>query len=100
MFGTIVDRIWLRRNEVIFRNKWTNTLGLVLSVWSDVCDISRRKLTYMILAPNNDNGNYDASRSWKKPRRVHQKLIVVALTLPRWLLPLMVLCSEMIKVIF
>ena len=100
MFEIIVDRIWSRRNEFIFSNKWANTLGLVLSVWSGVCDISRRKLTHMILAPNDDNDNHDASGRWMKPRRVHRKLIVVALTLPRRLLPLVVLCFEMINVIF
>ncbi|KAG4983142.1 hypothetical protein JHK87_027891 [Glycine soja] len=49
-----------------FINKGTNTLGLVLSVWSGVRDISRSKLTHMILAPNDDNDNHDASGSWKK----------------------------------
>ena len=67
MFRTIVDCIQLRRNEFIFSNKWTNTLGLVLSVWSGVRDISRSKLTHMILAPNDDNGSHDASGRWKKP---------------------------------
>jgi len=66
MFKTIVDRIWLRMNELIFINKGTNTLGSVLSLWSGVRDISRSKLTHMILAPNDDNDNHDASGSWKK----------------------------------
>ncbi|RZC18939.1 hypothetical protein D0Y65_005958 [Glycine soja] len=67
MFGTIDDRIWSRRNEFIFSNKWTNTLDLVLTIWSDVCDISRSKLTHMILASNNDNDNHNAFGRWKKP---------------------------------
>lgn len=66
MFGTIVDRIWPRRNEFIFNNKWTNTLSLVLSVWSGVRDISQSKLTHMVLAPNDDNDNHNASQRWKK----------------------------------
>ena len=67
MFRTIVDCIWLRRNGFIFNNKWKNTLGLVLSVWSGVHDICRNKLTYMILAPSDDNDNHDASGRWMKP---------------------------------
>ena len=67
MFGTIDDRIWSKRNEFIFSNKWTNTLDLVLTIWSGVRDISRSKLTHMILAPNNDNDNHNAFGRWKKP---------------------------------
>ncbi|KAH1217608.1 hypothetical protein GmHk_13G038214 [Glycine max] len=76
MFGTIVDRIWPRRNEFIFNNKWTNTLSLVLSVWSGVRDISQSKLTHMVLAPNDDNDNHNASQRWKKFLQGYKAIIV------------------------
>ena len=75
MFEIIVDRIWSRRNEFIFSNKWTNTLGMVLSVWSGVRDISRSKLSHMILTPNDDNDNHNAYGMWKKPLHGTMKII-------------------------
>ena len=39
-----------------------------------VRDISRSKLTHMLLTPNDDNGNHDSSRMWKKPLQGTMKI--------------------------
>lgn len=49
VFGATLDRIWWRRNDFVFRNKWTNEVGVLLSVKALVMDINQRKRIGCIL---------------------------------------------------
>ena len=48
----ILVRVWWRRNEFIFQNKWTSSEGVVGSVLALIKDIIRSMDFHKILSPD------------------------------------------------
>lgn len=66
VFGVILDRVWWRRNEFVFRNKWTSSEGVVGSVLALTKDIIRSKECHKILS-HDDYHDYSVNSGGRKP---------------------------------
>lgn len=66
VFGVILDRVWWRRNEFVFRNKWTSSEGVVGSVLALTEDIIRSKECHKILS-HDDYHDYSVNSGGRKP---------------------------------
>lgn len=42
-FDVVLDKIWWRRNEMVFQQKWVSTKGIAVNVWALLHDIQRSK---------------------------------------------------------
>jgi len=61
IFGVSLDRIWGRQNDLVFRNTWTNTEGLVNKATALIKDIGRSTKFHNVIYPDLFNGSKDAS---------------------------------------
>lgn len=67
VFGVILDRLWWRRNEWVFRNKLRDTNAVVMNVKSFLCDWNNNKKLQQNLTPDYINVSIEEAERWKRP---------------------------------